>query len=566
VIEHIDVDGVRGVFAEKKTGPVTAGLTFRVGQADETLASRGITHLVEHLALHRMGLTDYHSNGATGTLLTHFYLEGSETDVVGFLGKVCAFLGELPLARLELERGILRTEESGRALPSLPGWRYGAQGYGLPSYAEWGVDRVGPEAVAEWARTWFTRENAVLWVAGPRVPSELRVDLPTGSLRPPPPPSSALDATPAWYAAGRGGVVWDAVVERSAAASAFAALLGRRLFQVLRQESGYSYSAGANYDPRDDRYATVTAYADSLPEKEDAVVGGFIDVLAATRVGAFDEADLAAVQTRVQERFAQPDADAQRAASYAGDLLLGAAVRTIEQLREAAAAVTLADVRAVAAEASGSALLKVPDGRRADWAGFAAAPTHSRDVVPGRAYPAIGEPEVALVVGAEGVSLRTPEGPVTVRFDRCAARLDRPDGSRVLIGLDGFSVSVEPTLFSLDAAGRGVIDAAVDPGRVITLPPRDPEAVPQPGPRRSAAEPRPGGPLPSRWFVGICVVITLVMGIAAIGGTIDSIKDPTAPDSSWGVTAFLWLFAVIPGWPTLCLLRQRRAKSPSGRP
>nr|WP_117212210.1 insulinase family protein [Allorhizocola rhizosphaerae] len=30
---------------------MAAGLVFRVGQADETLATHGISHLVEHLAL-----------------------------------------------------------------------------------------------------------------------------------------------------------------------------------------------------------------------------------------------------------------------------------------------------------------------------------------------------------------------------------------------------------------------------------------------------------------------------------------------------------------------------------
>ena len=53
-----------------------AGLIFRVGRADETLARPGITHLLEHLALHRHGLADYHYNGATGRAITHFHIAG----------------------------------------------------------------------------------------------------------------------------------------------------------------------------------------------------------------------------------------------------------------------------------------------------------------------------------------------------------------------------------------------------------------------------------------------------------------------------------------------------------
>lgn len=42
--------------------PSDAGrVVVRVGRADETLPESGVSHLVEHLALHRLGLTDYHT-------------------------------------------------------------------------------------------------------------------------------------------------------------------------------------------------------------------------------------------------------------------------------------------------------------------------------------------------------------------------------------------------------------------------------------------------------------------------------------------------------------------------
>ena len=48
MIRETEVDGVPTLLAPRN-GPLAAGLTFRVGQADETLATAGITHLLEHL-------------------------------------------------------------------------------------------------------------------------------------------------------------------------------------------------------------------------------------------------------------------------------------------------------------------------------------------------------------------------------------------------------------------------------------------------------------------------------------------------------------------------------------
>jgi hypothetical protein len=279
VIEVVETDGIPTLYTFRP-GRTRAGLTFRVGQADETLASRGITHLIEHLALFRLGSTEYHSNGATGLTLTHFYLEGAESDVVAFLRSVCDSLADLPLDRLQRECSILQTEEAGRSAPTLPGWRYGAQGYGLVSYAEWGNERLTAQEVGDWASRWFTRDNAALWVVGPSLPGDLRLPLPAGERRPTPPATSALGPTPAWFAHGYNEVLLDALVPRSTAAAMYASVLSRELFRTLRQEGGWSYQAAAHYEPRDADTATIIAYADAHDGHDDAVLGAFVDVLA----------------------------------------------------------------------------------------------------------------------------------------------------------------------------------------------------------------------------------------------------------------------------------------------
>ena len=64
------IDGVPTIFAPGRGNLMTAGLVFRVGWADESLATRGITHLIEHLALFGLGAVDAHHNGETSETLT----------------------------------------------------------------------------------------------------------------------------------------------------------------------------------------------------------------------------------------------------------------------------------------------------------------------------------------------------------------------------------------------------------------------------------------------------------------------------------------------------------------
>ncbi|NYV77315.1 pitrilysin family protein, partial [Streptomyces sp. UH6] len=480
---YTTTQGIPTLFAPRAGNEITAGLFFRVGCADETLATAGITHLVEHLALHRIGLSDAHHNGATANVFTLFHVTGTETEVVAHLNSVCASLRDLPLERLETEKEILRTEAAGRSRgvnQQLPLWRYGAQGYGLSSYSELGTWRLTPDEVRWWAQTRFTRDNAVLWITGDHVPDGLDLTLPAGRRIPAPEPSSALPQTPAYIGGDDGQVVLDAVVRRSTAASVFSDVLGRALFRELRQEGGYSYAVDADYSPRDAGWATVTAFADALPQKQDAVTGAFVDVLARLRAGRIEPAELESAKAKALKSLDGPDVAARALPSWALNLLMGHEILTPDQHREQIAAVTVEDVRDVAREAWSTALVQVP-GRDLAWAGCASAPQFSEAAVAGTRHPSLEDDRVTLVIGAEGVSLTMPDGPVTVRFDRCVAMAARPDGARVLTGPDGFRVEVEPTLFKGVTPERiAAIDAAVPTGAVVRLPPR--EDVPRPRP------------------------------------------------------------------------------------
>ncbi|MFF5182800.1 M16 family metallopeptidase [Streptomyces sp. NPDC000345] len=564
LVSHTTTGGIPTLYAPSSANEVTAGLFFRVGRADETLATAGITHLVEHLALHRLGLSDLHYNGATANAYTLFHVTGSEEEVVRYLNTVCAALRDLPMDRLETEKEILRTEAAGRGSGpnhQMPLWRYGAQSYGLSSYSELGTWSLTADQVRDWAATRFTRDNAVLWITSDHVPDGLDLTLPRGSRLPAPAPTSALPVTPAYIHGDDGHVVLTSVVRRSTAASVFADVLGRALFQDLRQEGGYSYSAEADYSPRDAEYATLTAYADALPQKQDAVVGGFVDTLARLRAGRIEQSELDSVRGKLLKMYDAPDLAAASLPSYALSLLLGHRILSPAQHRAELNAVTLADLREVAREAWNGALLQVP-GRGVDWAGFTLAPQFSQTSVSGTRHQSLEDDKVTLVIGTEGVSLLTPRGPVTVRYDATAAMTTRPDGARCLTGHDGFSVSVEPTLYrGLTPERVAAVDAAVPPRAVVRMPAREPDRIPQPRKREASGGRAGGGTGRSTW--AWTLALWTVGLLAACWGLLCAVitaDEAGAKNPEWDAVTGVWIMWLPLVAVTVGLYRARRRR------
>ncbi|MGW2649536.1 insulinase family protein [Streptomyces sp. NPDC001393] len=568
-VHHTEVDGIPTLFAYA-AGPMRAGLVFRVGVADETLAGAGVTHLVEHLALHRQGLAEYHFNGATKAAFTHFHVEGVEHEIAAYLTGVCDSLAGLPMERLETEKEILRTEESRREAGRLPMWRYGAQGYGLVGCPEWGVRNLRPDDVRQWAQTWFTHDNAVLWIAGERLPHGLSLKLPAGQRRAMPAVTSALPVTPAYFSDGKGGVLLDAVVTDTTAARLYAGVLDRELSRALRQEGGYSYTATADYRARRDGFATVTAFADALEDRQDAVLGGFVDVLAALQAGRIEQADLDAVRGRTDSGLTAPEAAARRLPGLAEDLLAGRPPRGLDELRAELWAVTPQQVYAVAVEAAGTALMQVPSGHTADWAGYTEAPTSSAYAVTGRRFEPARGGGAALVVGDEGVSLTCTERDgtqraATVLYRACAAVLNWPDGGRRLIGTDGICVDLEPGLYGVDAHTLAVVDAAVPPTAVVRLPPRQN----RPGPETAAAASAGNGgasprPAPVRRTAGqtaalvVLGLLTVVCAFVALAVTAFG-DDPQTGVGVWiALSAFFWGVTGLLAWPAVRIVRRTR--------
>jgi predicted Zn-dependent peptidase len=78
------VDGIRTGWVEAAR-PFTAALSLRVGIYDEDMAHRGITHLVEHLALSSTRDMEIDFNGSVDGRFTTIQAQGHPALVGDFL-------------------------------------------------------------------------------------------------------------------------------------------------------------------------------------------------------------------------------------------------------------------------------------------------------------------------------------------------------------------------------------------------------------------------------------------------------------------------------------------------
>jgi zinc protease len=272
--ERTQVDGITTFWAPAP-GPFTVSLQFRVGLADETLPTRGITHVIEHLALFASATRSDEANGFVDGDRCVLYARGERDEVLAWLRRCTEALADLPLDRLAVERRILRTEAAGRDAPGILArlfdLRFGAVGYGLVSFPEFGLRWLGEQEVAAWARERFTRANAAMWMTG-EPPDELGLALPDGERLPPPAVEPLPGQEGRWFQpGGSGGLAVSGLGERSSALTAAMAIGYERLYAQLRRELGLVYEPWAGYDILGPRHAHVMMGAECADEQASKV-------------------------------------------------------------------------------------------------------------------------------------------------------------------------------------------------------------------------------------------------------------------------------------------------------
>jgi hypothetical protein len=487
-----EIDGVPVVWSDLPE-PVVACLLFRVGWADEPLAWRGLTHLVEHLTLTRPDSGPaYERNGFTGAVTTRFVMTGTLEQAAGYLGSVCGSLTDLPQDRLDHEVQVLRAEEHAwrpGVVELLLTRRFGAVGLGTAAYPQFGLNGLEPHAVTAWRDRWFTAGNALLWMSR-RPPASLRLRLRPGPRQPTPEASPLELPLPAIVANPGTGCAIGMVGPRDPETVLGARVLDHHLLRTLRHELGLSYAAGASYERLDTATAHVVLTADGVPGREAETSDAMVAALRQVADDGPSPEDLERAREAMRAPLAQPDRRAPGLAeldSAASSHLMGREVRAQADVVKEYDRITPDQVAVAVGRLAGTAIMVAPPGVSPRALQLNPYPAWSASVVAGASVPRRltvqggAPPGTRLVAGDEGLSLVDGAGhAVTVRFTQCEAVLRWPDGRRRVIGEDGLSIMFVPEEWEFPERLSRSIEERVPAQLFVPVSDPAPEAVSKP--------------------------------------------------------------------------------------
>ncbi|WP_225755314.1 hypothetical protein [Actinotalea sp. Marseille-Q4924] len=444
-----------------RPGLTKAALYVGAGWADETFASRGVTHTVEHLVMHGTTRGRFEANASVIMHRTGFWATGRTEQVGRFLEEVAAGIRALPLDRLEHEAKVLQAEAGE------PGYgphdamlksRYGHEGPGLSMFWGSGPLATDPDVVLEHARRWFVRGNAVLAVVGP-MPDGLDLTLPEGEA----PPRTFTDIS-------RPGVVtFDVqdpvvsfVVPDGVAARAVAGAMGHRLEEDLRHGNGEVYGIV----PEVIRLPGTGTLLVQLAAKSGP---GAAKTVAEAMARELDHRVRTGVTADELEEMLEwwdvADSDPDEVGDLemeAERLLSGLPPLTFAEARARAEALRPAEVAAMMRDASATALLMVPRGVEPETHlpdGTSCAASDVMTTTPlRRRFRAKAPRGVALGFDGDVVECRDEDGDVhSIRVEEIVG-VGVDGAARELIGRGGCFITVDPR----DFAGADAIVRAVD--------------------------------------------------------------------------------------------------------
>ncbi len=365
---HRDVrDGIP-VFWVDVPGAFTGGLLLGMGVADEEYRESGIGHAVEHLAMSAIPRTHLDCNASIGLTETEFSATGPVGAVVEFLEQICTALGDLPLARLEREAGVLDAEgglSAGPAHGAALALRYGYSGVGLAAAGAVPARALDPARVAAHAARHAVRGNAAVFLSGPP-PAGLRLPLAEGPGHRGgrPEPATEGPPVPGWTAWNTPWPALSFVGPDDPALRRAGRVLAERLLRQLRHDQGLVYEIHPDVVAFGDdvRVATLTAEC----KEEDAgrvaelMWAAAKELVACGPTDAELEHDLEGVRAYLDD----PRSVLAEAAIAAAEQVNGRGLRTRQDMLRQVEAAGAEQIRTALGAALETAYLLVPWGQR----------------------------------------------------------------------------------------------------------------------------------------------------------------------------------------------------------
>jgi hypothetical protein len=461
------------VFFLPVPGILRAELIFRVGFVDEALPRRGITHLVEHLAMHsRAHRPDWwRANARVEPFVTRFSARGESDDISTFISEVTTSLSELPLDRLTADLAVLRTEAastSGGSVKEIWSHRFGARGLGISDYVEFGLRWLGADDVRAWAEERFNAGNAVLWVSG-EPPGNLRLNLRSGKRFPRPHVEPLEHVTPAFYQNGNTGVALSMLTKANiTTAYVVTEVLDARVRKRLRHVESLAYDAHVHLQA-----GVITAFADALTENAAQAAASLVAVARELARGGHRPDELEMMLSSMHAVRQEPGA-ALESLIDAAFFEVGAVSSTVSwhDFDREAMSLTAVDVALAAEEALSTALLAIPEGVPCEIEDFTPLPFGNGLAFEGNRLagaPGSGHDSV-IDYSDQGISIsRAGFEKDGMGWQDIAAALWWKDGTRDLLALDGSAHRFSPSKWEQPEALLEAIRVHVPPDRWVPM-------------------------------------------------------------------------------------------------
>lgn len=449
-------DGVP-VLWTPQDGTLTGVLKFRVGWADETVLTRGLTHVVEHLAMYWTGgKQTYGLNAGVDGITTWFGAKGTPGEVASFLSGVCRALADPPMERLSAECRVLRAEAAqrdGNALSQALAWRYGSRAGGLQGAPELFLDAPVPDRIRAWVRERFTRGNAVAWFNGPIPPGLDFQALPLGRRFACPVHEPVGEVpTPCYTNGPTGGMSVSFEGEREQWMGAGLSFVQMRLLDRLRFEKGLAYHVEHHYQVIESHRAHSIVCIRCLEAHVPRVQAEVVNVLHEVAAEGPTAEELQRAHDGMARAPDNPDAANAQLDMQALDELIGYPVTPWPELIEEMKARTPDQWAASVRAALDSAMLTRPGGAPEPHPSFAFDPGWSGKVARGRRFAHVSRrypwsrPHFELIVGADEVSVvQFGSGAMTVPLTTCEGAALYPTGLLRVVARNGTAIVINPS-------------------------------------------------------------------------------------------------------------------------
>jgi zinc protease len=471
--ERVEIDGVPA-YIGNNTGPVVAGLAFRVGTVDEAPFERGLTAVVAELAAIDVDTVEFDA----GMTVTSFVARGSADEVSDALAAVCRALPAFTDDDFTQLAGTILDEspQAPALLSTLLSLRFGAHDFGTATLPPLGLLRADGEAARAWTARFFNRSNAALWSTGP-LAATASLALPAGERSAPPSRPETECPAPAWCPnAWLGTIFHDAIDCTMLAPMSDATLVALRALQdEIVERLADTALAGRRPDIHLARWSEdlgyVTLSLDTLASGNEGVevVLGSLDDFA--ELGP-DPDELAGAVTEIWRWSTEHDNAEPVAEMLAADELRTRRPRLLDAFLESIDAVTAAEVQDVFTELRETIVLAIPSDADIVDPEMTLLERTDGMTVDGKQYrraETTGTPadDARLFIGADGVTLSTADQQLTIYYEDCVAAVAYPDESIALYDVDGTMIEFAAADWRDGDKAHAAVVAAVAPDDML---------------------------------------------------------------------------------------------------